>query len=784
MARKNALRASREIADKIPYLQCYEEEGMIETAKGVYTKTYTIEDVKPENVENFDEEILIKNFSILLNNIPDNMECQFVVHNRVIKKEDYLKKILLLPQDGQYEEAINLYNQTLAQNMDVGHNNTRKNTYFILSVHTNIPDEAVNQFRAIDEKIRKLFFNIYHIKATGLTCSARLKTLYTMFNPGRNLFGHKADLKGTGEFSMQNMSRMRLTSKDMIAPLSIKNYDESALLINDDTYVRTFFITCLPDVISSNFVSDITSVSSNMIYSMQMRRIDSKTGFQAVTDRISGNTIVKSSLKMDTLKDRREKNTVREEIMLHHEESAYFDREALNLFKESVASSNKTMMCTFVIAIYADTIENLNRDTKLLKISCNKFAAQLKCLYNHQLEGLQSVLPLCINKIDAVRVLNTDKLSYLQPLNIMDILKKDGLFNGLNAINDNLVLLNRKNNTNYAGLIAGTEYSGKTFQNKREIFNALVSTKDMVVILANNHEYDDFVARFGGRTISNIRRNCFSLPTHYGIIKNDRYCKSIMLEALLDCLTKKKLHADDLEYFEKEEEIEARNNQIENEVKKLLSAQEQKEVDFENPDTVSLYVHEHSAEYEYFDACIDKIVALYHENGNTEDIDSSNRLNLINFNDKLDLLSKIEYLYIKSIELRKQNITTWIFIDSIDEMFSSDHSALYLTDLIQRENMIKIPTTFVVSSTVKLLAENNIPMRLTDFLRACGYFKLMNQGVIERRFYTQNLNIPSSLEPYITNVEPGKGIIITSASNVAFDDNFEAELSAFYQLFI
>ena len=61
---------------------------------------------------------------------------------------------------------------------------------------------------------------------------------------------------------------------------------------------------------------------------------------------------------------------------------------------------------------------------------------------------------------------------------------------------------------------------------------------------------------------------------------------------------------------------------------------------------------------------------------------------------------------------------------------------------------------------------------------------LMNQGVIERRFYTQNLNIPSSLEPYITNVEPGKGIIITSASNVAFDDNFEEELSAFYQLFI
>lgn len=782
MGKKNALRSPQEITDKIPYIRCYEEEGMIEISSHVFTKAYIVEPVKPENIGNFEESFLNKYFTMLLNNIPDDMSCQFVIHNRIVKKEDFLKNVLLIPKDDIPNEITDNYNQEIARNMDIGHNNTKKNTYFVLSVHADIPDEAVNRFREIDETIRALFHNIYKINAVGQTVAGRLKTMYSMFNSGRNTFGQKADLRGDGEFSIKNMARMKLSTKDMIAPISIKNYDKTALILNDDTYVRTFFISCLPETLSSNFVSDITSVSSNMIYSMQIDPMDAQPGFDEISSIIADNTIVRQHRKLDTVQDRRNKVMEREEIMRKQNEEMYFANQALNVFKEAIASNNKVKLCTFAIAIYADSIETLDRDTKLLKISCSKFACQIKCLFGRQLQGLQTILPLCNCKIDARRAFPTNKLASMQPLSIHDVLKRDGMYNGLNAINDNLVLINRKNSTNFAGIISGTEHSGKTIQHKREILNALLSSDDKIYIVSNNTDYDNFVRSFGGQIVNSIDMNAFNMPKHYGIINNDQYSKSVMLEAVLDCLVKHGRIENDLEFFEKEEEIERRNNRIETEIRNILHAQNCGDVDFDNINTVVHYVKTNDAEYPYLSDAIDTIANSWHGE-NSIDTLFSNRINLIRYDGKLGLILTLDTLFTSSIELRKRNQGCWIFVDSIDAMLSSDQCSSYLVDVIQKFNMIKIPTTFVIDSTVKLLSDVNVPLRLTDFVNACGYFKLLNQGVIERKFYVQTLNIPSSLESYITTAEPGNGIILTPASNVAFDDNYSGQNTEFYQIF-
>lgn len=782
MSKKSALRAPQQIADKIPYVRCYEEEGMIETEDGVFTKAYVIEDVKPGNIKNYEESFLIKNFAALINTIPDDMKCQFVVHDRIVKMEDFLKNVIQIPKDNIPAHMTDAYNREIAKNSAIGHNNTRKNTYFILSVHTEVPEDAVNRFREIDNTIRTMFMKIYGINAVGLTCAGRLKSMYTMFNSGRNTFGQKADLRGDGEFSIKNMARMKLSTKDMIAPISIKEYDKSALVLNEDTYVRTFFVACLPDSIASNFVSDITSVSSNMIYSMQLESLNAQIGFDEISKNISENTIVKQHRKLDSVQDRRNKTVSREEILLEMNEDTYFDKQAIEMMKEAVASGNKVKMCTIAIALYADSIENLDRDTKLLKISCSKFACQIKCLYGRQLEGLQSVLPLCVCKFDAKRVFPSGRLAYMQPLSIHDILKRDGLYNGLNAINDNLVLFNRKNNTNYAGIIAGTEHSGKTIQCKREIFNALMSTDDVMFILSNNDEYDEYIKQYGGQVIDDLKINAFCMPEHYGIINNDRYSKSVMLEAVLDCLTARTKKDENLEYFEKEEEIEARNEEIEQEVHSLILADESGDVNFNDINTVADYIYTNETDYPYFAACVDKIKA-YALNGNDITDMFANRVNVIHYTDKLDLILKLDALFVSGIELSKKNRGNWLFADPIDVMLMTDQSNSYLIETIQKLNMIRIPTTFVIGSTVKLLANADMPMRLTDLVNTCGYFKLLNQGVIERKFYVETLNIPSSLESYITTADPGNGIIMTSSSNVAFDDNYNNQDSEFYSIF-
>ena len=200
------------------------------------------------------------------------------------------------------------------------------------------------------------------------------------------------------------------------------------------------------------------------------------------------------------------------------------------------------MLCSYIIAIYADDLDTLDRDTKLLHISTSKFACQVKCLDLQQLQGFQSALPLCVDKVDIKRLMNVSKLAAMPPLNLYEVMQQNGLFYGLNTINDNLVLYNRKNGQNLAGIIAGVDHSGKTFQNKREIFNALISTttNDHIVVVSGKDEYDGFIRALDGEIHNEFSADPFEMIENYGLSVDtpDTYSKSIMLEALIEVLTR------------------------------------------------------------------------------------------------------------------------------------------------------------------------------------------------------------------------------------------------------
>jgi hypothetical protein len=130
----------------------------------------------------------------------------------------------------------------------------------------------------------------------------------------------------------------------------------------------------------------------------------------------------------------------------------------------------------------------------------------------------------------------------------------------------------------------------------------------------------------------------------------------------------------------------------------------------------------------------------------------------------------------------------WIFADSVDEFFLSDTASGFFKDYIDKLNHSGHIFTGVVQSSIKLFSENAGTYRLTDMVNSFGYHKLLNQGAKEREIYTQILNIPTPLVNYITTAELGKGIILTPASSVAFDDNFLSDEESgysnrFYEIF-
>lgn len=108
----------------------------------------------------------------------------------------------------------------------------------------------------------------------------------------------------------------------------------------------------------------------------------------------------------------------------------------------------------------------------------------------------------------------------------------------------------------------------------------------------------------------------------------------------------------------------------------------------------------------------------------------------------------------------------------------------YLLKYLKASSDIRNVVTVLVQDAVGLMAANvSSAIAVEELVSSCGYVKLLNQGPIERKRFTDVLNIPNALLPYITYVEPGQGLIITPVSNVAFNDNFLEKGNEFTKLF-
>jgi hypothetical protein len=115
-------------------------------------------------------------------------------------------------------------------------------------------------------------------------------------------------------------------------------------------------------------------------------------------------------------------------------------------------------------------------------------------------------------------------------------------------------------------------------------------------------------------------------------------------------------------------------------------------------------------------------------------------------------------------------------------MYSTPGSDFLIKFLELTEEM-KMPVTMVVQDSVHIIANDNAVIEYDYLMKKISYYKLLSQGPVERRKYVDRLNIPESLVTYITDREPGEGIIITPSANIAFNDRFERRDNPFYARF-
>ena len=162
---------------------------------------------------------------------------------------------------------------------------------------------------------------------------------------------------------------------------------------------------------------------------------------------------------------------------------ATFGGEAKRLLQDLQTRNERLFLVTILIMNTATSHQKLENAVFQTAAIAQKYNCALKRLDFQQEEGLMSSLPIGVNQVEIERGLTTSSTAVFVPFTTQELFQGgEALYYGLNALSNNMIMVDRKRLKNPNGLILGTPGSGKSFSAKREMTNAFLITEDDIIV--------------------------------------------------------------------------------------------------------------------------------------------------------------------------------------------------------------------------------------------------------------------------------------------------------------
>ncbi len=284
-------------------------------------------------------------------------------------------------------------------------------------------------------------------KCVELDANHRLRVLHDFYRAGD---------EGSFHFDMADMARKGHDFKDYICPDGIEK--KSDYLKLGDRYCRVLFLKDYANYIQDEIVSDLTDLNRNMMLSIDILSVPTDEAMREVENRLLG---VETNITNWQRRQNANNNfsaVVPYDMELQRKESKEF-------LDDLTTRDQRMMQAILTLVITADSKQQLDSDTE--KICSLSGRCQLAVLKYQQIDGLNTVLPIGVRKIDAFRTLTTEPLPCSCPLRCRRSWTGAASTLGENAISHNLIMCNKANLLNQASFRLGVPGSGKVLQCER-----------------------------------------------------------------------------------------------------------------------------------------------------------------------------------------------------------------------------------------------------------------------------------------------------------------------------
>ena len=470
--------------DSIPYERMW-PDGICRISDSHYTKTIQFQDINYQLSQNEDKTAIFEGWCDFLNYFDSSIHFQLSFLNLAASEETFANSISIPPQRDAFDSIREEYTAMLQNQLARGNNGLIKTKYLTFGIDADSIKAAKPRLERIETDILNNFKRL-GVAARTLDGKERLFQLHAVFHMDEQL---------PFQFEWDWLAPSGLSTKDFIAPSSFE-FRTGKQFRMGKKYGAVSFLQILAPELNDRLLAEFLDMESSLIVSMHIQSVDQVKAIKTVKRKITD---------LDRSKIEEQKKAVRAgyDMDIIPSDLATYGSEAKKLLQDLQSRNERMFLVSFLVLNTADNPRQLGNNIFQAGSIAQKYNCQLTRLDFQQEEGLMSCLPLGLNQIEIQRGLTTSSTAIFVPFTTQELFQngKEALYYGINALSNNLIMVDRKLLKNPNGLILGTPGSGKSFSAKREIANCFLLTNDDVIICDPEAEYAPLVERLHGQVI-------------------------------------------------------------------------------------------------------------------------------------------------------------------------------------------------------------------------------------------------------------------------------------------
>ena len=731
-------------------------DGICRVGLDYYTKTIQFQDINYQLAQQEDKTEIFEEWCSFLNFFDSSVRFQLSFNNMATDVSDFEKSIAISHKNDGFDDVRDEYSEVLLHQMEAGNNGLTKTKYLTFGINAESMKTAKPRLTHIETDILNNFKRL-GVQAKSLNGSERLELMHRQFHIGDDAKFH---------FDWKYLAGSGLSVKDFIAPSSFA-FPTGRYFQIGDMYGCMSFLSIDASDISDRLLADFLSMESSQIVTMHIQSVDQNEAIKTIKHTIT---------ELDRSKIEEQKKAVRAgyDMDIIPSDLATYGKDAKALLKELQSQNERMFLLTFLVMNTGKTKQELENNVFQATSIAQKHNCNLIRLDYQQEQGLMSTLPLANNLIEIQRGMTTSSTAIFVPFTTQELFQSgdEALYYGLNALSNNMIMVDRKKLKNPNALILGTPGSGKSFSAKREIANSFLVTDDDIIISDPESEYSPLVARFGGQVIkisptSDQFINPMDINMNYSDDDNPIALKADFILSLCELIVGNK---DGLRPVEK--------TVIDRCIRQIYQKY------FENPgpenmpilgDLYQTLLAQEEPEAKHVATALEIYVSgslnVFNHRTNVE---LTNRLVCYDIKDLGKQLKKIGMLVVQDqvwgrvTENRSQGRSTRYYMDEMHLLLREDQTAAYTVEIWKRFRKWGGIPTGITQNVKDLLASKEVE----NIFENSDFIYMLNQAVGDRQILAKQLNISPHQLSYVTHSGEGEGLLFYGNVILPFVDRF------------